>query len=236
MRALRRLLGFVDADGGVSSIEFTMVFPVLMVILLAGNQVVLYIDATRKVEQIATSVSEMISQATPPTSGGDGSASVNSTDLNFSYDSTLVIFPYVMGDALRRNIPWRQTITVSFAGITFNQISTSCTGATDQSPCYLAHVDWTSVGTSSASYRPCLVPQQPTDDTAGYSRYLLPRSVFGSGSIVAVDVTYTFTPTFGTSFVSPITINRSVFVQPRYATKIKYDPTGTDGIASTCLL
>jgi hypothetical protein len=237
MRAfIRRGRAFGAARDGVSAVEFCFVFPVLMVLTLAGGQLALYIDATRKVEQVATSVSEMISQAVPP-SGGDGSASVDSVDLDFSYDSVLVIFPYVMTDAKARGVPWRQVITVSYAGISFVKIDgTNCNGAADQSPCYTSHVDWTSTGTSTSSYRPCLPGQVQTAaaDTAAYNRFQLPRSVFGPGSIIAVDVSYTFNPTFGTGLIDPITINRSVFIQPRYATKITFNATGSDGIASTC--
>jgi Flp pilus assembly protein TadG len=229
-----RLRGFLTDTGGVSAVEFTLVFPVLMTMMLGGGQLSLYIDASRKVEQVATSASEMISQAVPPV-GGDGSASVNAVDLNFSYDSALVIFPYVMTDAKQRNLPWRQVITVSFAGISFVPVQgTDCTGQADQSACYTAQVDWTSTGTSTSNYRPCSPAQGVTADTASTDRTLLPRSVFGAGSIIAVDVSYTFYPTFGSNLINPVTISRSVFVQPRYATKITFDATKSDGIATTC--
>jgi Flp pilus assembly protein TadG len=225
---------FRQCAAGISSIEFALLFPVLLVLLLAGGQVVLYVNATSRVQQIATSVSEMLSQATPPSSM-DTVAKVNATDLNFSYDASLVIFPYIMADAKQRNIAWRQGLTVSFAGISFTKNSDTCTSSgPDLSSCYTAKVNWTSTGTSTANYRPCTPAQVPVDDSAPYSRSNLPRSLYGDGSIIVVDVSYTFNPTFGAGLVKPVTITRSAYVQPRYATRIDFDTTNTDGIATQC--
>ena len=225
---------FAAAQDGVSAVEFSLVLPVLIVLLLAGVQLVTYINATRKVEAIAASISEMISQAVPPS--GSTEATVNALDLHFSYDSTLVLFPYIMKDSAQKGVSWWQDISISYASVQFTQIPRSnCTGNADQSSCYTANVVWTSNGTAGANYRPCLVPQLPADDTAPPSRSTLPRSLFGPGSIIAVDVVFTFVPTFGAKFLQSLKIARSVFVQPRYAPVIKFDNSGNDGIASTCI-
>ena len=224
---------FRRCTAGISAIEFALIFPILLVLLLAGAQVILYVKATSKVQQIATSVSEMLSQAAPSTATAT-TATVSATDLNFSYDASLVIFPYIMADATQRNIPWRQGLTVSFAGISFTKQNSSCDGQTDMSACYTATVNWTSTGTSTANYRPCTPAQIAVDDSAPYNRGNLPRSLFGDGSIIVVDVSYTFNPTFGASFLRPVTITRSAFVQPRYVTRIDFDPTNNTGIASQC--
>ena len=225
---------FATRQDGVSAIEFALVLPVLIILLLAGIQIVLYINATRRVEAIASSISEMISQAAPQTGLTD--TTVNALDLHFGYDATLVLFPYIMKDAAQKNVAWWQDISISYASVQFTQIpGSNCTGNADQSSCYTANVVWTSSGTAGANYRPCLVPQLPADDTAPPSRSTLPRSLFGPGSIIAVDVVFTFVPTFGAKFLQSLKIARSVFVQPRYAPVIKFDNSGNDGIASTCI-
>lgn len=224
---------FAAAQEGVSAVEFSLVLPVLIVLLLAGIQVVTYINATRRVEVIAASISEMISQAVPPS--GSTEAKVNALDLHFSFDSTLVLFPYLMKDAARKSVAWYQDISISYASVQFTQTKNNCAGNADQSSCYTAKVVWTSSGTAGGNYRPCLPAQNAVDDTASPSRDALPRSLFGPGSVIAVDVVFTFAPTFGARFLSPIRIARSVFVQPRYASLITFDLTGNDGIASTCV-
>ena len=221
----------IDAEGA-SAIEFSIVFPVLVLLMLAGIQLVVYVNAVRKVELVASSISEMISQAAPPNSQSV-TATVNQLDLHFSYDSTIVIFPYLLKDAAQKGIAWWQDITIDYASIQFTQTSTACGTQQDQSPCYLANVVWTSTGTVGNNARPCVLPQLPTTSNTP-NRTTLPANVFGPGSIVAIDVAYTFTPTFGGAFLGSYRIARSVYVQPRYATLINFDTTGNDGIATKC--
>lgn len=231
---LHSLRGFLRSEKGVSAVEFAFVFPTLLVLMLAGIQLVTYANAVRKVEQLASSISEMISQAAPP-NASTTVATVNAADLHFSSEAALVVFPYVMKDAARQNLAWWQDISIDYSSIQFTQLSTACAAKADKSACYLAKVVWTSTGTTGTNKRPCIVPQLPADDKAPPANTTLPRSVFGAGSLIAVDVVFTFQPTFGSAFLKPLRIARSVFVQPRYASVINYDTTNDDGIASKCL-
>lgn len=226
---------FLRDEKAVAAIEFAVILPILLLLLLAGSQVVLYINASRKVGQVARSISQMISQVKPPTNSS--TATVNATDLHFSFDATLVIFPFLMGDAKRQNVAWWQDISINYASIAFTQTNSTCNDPTDLSACYTANVVWTSTGTSQpygTNYRPCTPAQLPADNTAAPSRLTLPRSVFGPASLIVIDVVFNFTPTFGASFVPAVKIARSAYVQPRYATLINYDTTNSDGIATKC--
>ncbi|MFC6740312.1 hypothetical protein [Methylobacterium tardum] len=89
-------------------------------------------------------------------------------------------------------------------------------------------------GDDRGNYRPCTPAQLPADNTAAPSRATLPRSVFGPGSLIAVDVVFTFRPSFGARFIPAIRIARSMYVQPRYASLVDLDTTGNDGIATKC--
>jgi len=216
----------------VSAVEFALIFPVLLILMIAGTQLVTYINATRKVELLAQSISQMLSQAQPPQN--TTVATVNAADLHFSFDSTLVLFPYLMKDAPRQGLQWWQDITITFASVAFTQTASNCTGTTDLSNCYAANVVWTSTGTSGGNYRPCTPAQLPADNAAPPSRTTLPRSVFGPGSLIAVDVVFNFQPSFGARFIPAVRIARSMYVQPRYAALVNFDTTGNDGIAVKC--
>ena len=195
------LIRFTPSDRGSSAVEFAVIFPVLMILMLMGVQVVNYVSAT---------------------------------DLHFYFDSALVIFPYLMQDAARQGILWWQDIDIDFASIQFTAIpGANCSGQPDQSGCYTAKVVWTSSGTVGSNYRPCIIPQVAQSNTAAPSSLRLPASIFGPGSIIAVDVVFTFTPTFGANLLPSLRIARSVFLQPRYATLITYN-TPNDGIAQSC--
>lgn len=231
-----RLRRFHSAEDGLAAVELALILPVLMVIMLGGIQLVAYINATRKAELVVQSISQMISQSQPP--GGSTVATVNATDLHFSFDAALVLFPYLMVEAKRQNREWWRVITVNYASIQFTQTATNCSDSTDLSACYRADVVWTSTGTQQPaagdSFRPCGTPQIAANNTAPPSRTALPRSIFGPAGVVVIDVVFTFTPSFGARYLPALTITRSAYVQPRYATLVDYDTTNNDGIATKC--
>ncbi|WP_342162349.1 TadE/TadG family type IV pilus assembly protein [Methylobacterium sp. SD21] len=233
-RPIRRFLG---AERGVAAIEFAVILPILLVLLLTGTQVVIYINASRKVGQVARSISQMVSQAKPPSDNSTTTATVNALDLHFSFDAAMVIFPYLLNDAKRQNLSWWGDISINYASIAFLKGNATCNDPADQSACYTANVVWTSTGTAQpygANYRPCSTPQLPADNTAAPSRTALPRSVFGPATLIVIDVVFNFTPTLGSKFFPAIKIARSAYVQPRYASLINYDTTNNDGIATKC--
>ena len=234
LRRIPKTAVLIEASEGTSATEFALILPALLLMLLAGVQVVQFVDASRKVERVANSISQMISQATPPNQSST-SAAVTAQDIHFSYDAAMVIFPYLLRDAASKGISWWQDININYASVQFTQISTSCGTNTDQSSCYIAKVLWTSTGTSGGQYRPCLIPQLPGPDNATTGRTMLPKSLYGPGSIIAIDVTFVFVPSFASKYLPNITISRSVFVQPRYADVINLDTTNNDGIVTRCL-
>jgi Flp pilus assembly protein TadG len=178
---LPRIRRFRDAEDGLAAVELALIMPVILVIMLGGIQVVSYINAVRKVELVVRSISQIISQTQPPS--GSTVAMVNAGDLHFSYDSALVLFPYLMSEGRRRGQAWWQVITINYASIKFTQTATTCTDASDLSACYRADVVWTSTGTTQpatgVAYRPCGTPQIAASNTAPPSRTALPRSLFG---------------------------------------------------------
>lgn len=224
---------FLRDRRAVSAVEFAVILPAFLALMAGGIQLVAYINATRKIDLVANSISQMISQAVPPQ--GSTVATVNSLDLHFSYDSALVLFPYLMKDGPRQGLQWWQDISINFASIAFTPKIPACGSTAAPADCYLATVAWTSTGTYGGNARPCLTPQSPAADTASPTRFTLPRSAYGPGSVIVVDVVFLFKPTFGSAFLSPLRIARSVYLQPRYATLITYDTTNDDGIASKCL-
>ncbi len=225
---------FLVSARASSAVEFALIFPCLLMLMLLGFQVVAYVNAVRRVELLATSISEMISQAPPP-SPSTTIATVSAADIHFSYDAGLVVFPYLMKDAARQNMSWWQDIEIDYASIQFTAIpGANCNGKPDLSACYLASVVWTSSGTTGLNYRPCVIPQLAASNTAAPSNTTLPAGIFGPNSIIVVDVVFTFTPTFGARYMPAFRIARSTYVKPRYATLINFNTANNDGIATLC--
>ena len=139
-----------------------------------------------------------------------------------------------MSDAASKGIAWQNDIDIDYASIQFNPVKgASCSGY-DQSSCYTASVVWTSNGTAGTNSRACGSKQTAVDDSTAPTSATLPRSIFGQGSIIAIDVAFKFVPTFGAKFLPAIRIAKSVFLQPRYASLINYDTSNDDGIATSC--
>ena len=231
--ALARTLGrFRDGRDGVSVVEFAILLPVLLLLAQGAILLVLYVNANRKVTKVANAIAQIISQATPGLN--TTTAFVDADDLRFAYDATMVLFPYILTDAANRKIDWRNGISVNFSSIAFTKNGKTCPSGADQSSCYIASVVWTSSGVAGANFRPCLVPQTPTDDIGRPLKTLLPRSLYGPGSVIAVDVKFTFNPPFGSSILPPIDIARSAYLQPRYASLINLDAANIDPIAARC--
>lgn len=228
--ALQRFRANTDA---ISAVEFAIIFPVVIVLMLGGTQVVTYINAVRKVEAVASSISEQLSQLYDRSNPAATTYLATATDLHFAYDQTMVIFPYVMKDAARQGMSsWGQDITIDFASVNFTKLNNNCAGQYDQSACYVATVVWTTTGLPGTNFRPCGI-QLPT--TSSYpNNATLPSNIFGAGSVIAVDVVFNFTSAFGGRYFGSQRIARSVYVQPRYLSLLDFNIIGNDGIATRC--
>ncbi len=78
-----------------------------------------------------------------------------------------------------------------------------------------------------ASSRSCgVAPVPAASDKAEPSLTTLPPDVFTSGSLIVIDLAYTFTPVFGSAFFPSVTLRRSAYVQPRYLTSVSYSGPG----------
>lgn len=204
-----------------------MIFPVILLMTLAAFQIATYVSASRRVQLVSNSAAQMISQTAPPPSSS--TALVTATDVKFAQDAAMVLFPYLLKDASSKGVSWNQDISINIASVQFTQINTTCNNQADLSQCYIANVVWTTLG---SGHRVCSTPLAAAANNAVPSSSTLPASTFGPGSMVVVDVVFTFVPTFGARFVAPITVRRSTYLQPRYATLINFDTsTGTSSAA-----
>jgi Flp pilus assembly protein TadG len=207
-----------DASG-TSVLEFALCAPLFIVLLLVGVDTVRYMSATRQVEDVATTIGQMISV--------EQDGAISSKDLQFYHDAAMVIFPQVLADAAQQSKTWDKDIGISVASIQFTASSPTC-----KVKCtYVAKVLWAG-GTTPRS---CSVRPTAVADTAGPSSTTLPTSVYGAGSIIVVDVSFSFRPTIAPRFMPTLPIRRSYYVAPRYTPTITYaDAAGGTGFAHAC--
>jgi hypothetical protein len=178
--------------------------------MLAGFESVRYIDISRQMTYLASSMATMITERT---------SAVNGNDVYFAFNSALVTFPQVLNDPARSGTAWNQYLSLTLSSVVFTPTIPGCTSGCT----YVASVAW-SLGTISA--RSCSIPPIATSDTSLPSYTTLPQDVFTAGSVIVADVVYPFVPLLATRFMPSITLRRSVYLQPRYLTNVPMNNTG----------
>jgi Flp pilus assembly protein TadG len=217
----RTLKQFWGARQAIAAVEFALVLPLLVVLMLGSVETARLITFARRVTLDATTVVEMLTQ--------NGTGTVNYVDLHFSVDSTMVIFPQILQDAAQKGISWKNDISVSIASVVFTPNPSTCTSNCS----YIANVVWNSGPNNNK--RTCGVPLVSAPDTSSPSKTALPADVFGPGSIVVVDIVFSYTPIFGLGLFGTVPIARSAYLSPRYVPLIKYAViSGDDGIGAEC--
>jgi Flp pilus assembly protein TadG len=218
---------FWRARQAVAAVEFALMLPFLVLLMLGSVEVARLIIFSRNVTQVAATVVEMLSQ--------NGVGTINYVDLHFAQDSAMVIFPQILQDAAQKNISWGNDISISMASVLFTPNPSTCTSNCS----YTANVVWN----SGPNKRVCGVPLNPVPDTAAPSNTTLPTDVFGPGSLIVVDIAINYTPMFGSTFTaifgSPlfgtIPIKHSAYLAPRYVPLVNYAVvSGDDGIGAEC--
>jgi hypothetical protein len=206
LAAARDLLRRRDA---VSAVEFAFVTPVMLVLLLMGFDIGRFVLATQRVETVASSIAEMLAM-TPQSSNAQtaGDGVVSSSDILTMYNSAYFIYPDVLKQSATQGVPWYTLLVANMASIKFTPSPAGCTSACS----YVPKVVWTY---GSGAMRTCGSTITAVADTADITPTTLPTDVFGPNSLVVVDVSYTFQPTFAANYLPSIPIKRSAYLTPR---------------------
>ena len=204
-----RLISFARREDAVGATEFAMISPILVLLLLMGFDTGRYVLATQRIQEVADSVVEMLSQTAPaqsplvPINKGDGV--VQDDDLRFYYDSAMATYPDVLSVANSEGVNWWQLLNVQMSSILFVASPAGCTTSCTYTP----KVVWTN------GARTCGLAINASPDISAYNPATLPTDVYGQGSVLVVDVSYTFKPTFGAAYMPSISIERSAYMAPR---------------------
>ncbi len=221
---------FRNESRGIAAVEFTLIFPILLGVSAGIFEYSSFVRQSRQLTDTANSIAEILA--------ADSDTSVNSTDLHYAVDSTMLTFPKVLSDATRKGIAWANDITISLAGVSFAPTVAGCT-----SNCtYKAAINWT----GGAKQRACNSTQSSAVDTAAPTATTLPASLFtavanpqgGYGPplfVVVADITYTWSPAVFTGLLNHVTMKRSSYINPRYVSTLKYTAgSNDDGFGQAC--
>jgi hypothetical protein len=233
-----RTMEFWRARHAISAVEFALVLPLVVLLMLGSVETARLIIFMRRVTQVSNTIVELLAQtqAVNPNSADTVPWSVTYIDLHFAIDSTMVIFPQIFGDAALKGTTWKNDISISMASVCFSSSASTCK-PTCTSNCTYANVVWN----SGPNKRACGVPLTAAPDTSAPSPATLPTDVFGPGSLVVVDIVFNYTPIFGSGIFGTIPLKTSAYLAPRdlqptaSPNYLKYVViSGDDGIGSEC--
>jgi hypothetical protein len=235
-----RTMEFWRARHAVTAVEFALILPLMVILMLGSVETARLIIFMRRVTQVSNTIVELLAQtqAVNPNSADTVPWSVTYIDLHFAIDSTMVIFPQIFGDAALKGTSWKNDISISMASVCFSSSASTCTtNPACTTNCTYANVVWN----SGPNKRACGTPLTAVPDTSAPSPATLPTDVFGQGSIVVVDIVFNYTPIFGSGIFGTIPLKTSAYLAPRdlqptnSPNYIKYTViTGDDGIGSEC--
>lgn len=206
----------LSEESGTSAVEFAIVVPFLILVLLGSTESFRYTWAVRKTVATSNAMGEMISST---------QADMKTSDLQFIMDGGMVIAPQVLGDAARRSVLWTSILQPSFTSVVFT-MNAGCT-----SNCtIIANVAWS----AGPHRRPCGT-LLPVADDVPYSPSSLPQDLFRSGSVIVVDTQMNYQPLFGSAIMPSKIITRSAFFVPRYLSRVGIgDTTSNPSLVTQC--
>lgn len=224
-RLQQKIAAFAAARGAVAAIEFAIIFPVLLIFMLGGGEAARYVNASRQLTNLAYSEANLVAERPSTTAG----ATMTANDVIFVQQATPVIFPEILKDAARQGTTWSadQHFLFTISSVVFSPTVTGCTSGCT----YKGAVAWSlyqgglSTATVASKLRSCSVAPVSVPDSQQPSLTTLPADVFTSGSLIVVDLAYTYTPVFGSAFFHSVTLHRSAYLQPRYLSKVNYSGT-----------
>ncbi len=208
----RRVTGLRrDRDGG-PAMEFAIVAPVMVMLLLGGLDAS---DALLTWRRVATAAREI---------------AIIATEMSVQPDLTTVLTPaqaYQASTAIYALFPQlKSTVntvqySVTLSAIVFTATPPGCDPATN---CvYTASTAWSyALPMGRNVTRPCGVLQQVPPGTPASPRTVPTAGMTALTSVVVADVTVVYTPVFTAFITSPITMSRAAFMPPRTANPDQY--------------
>ncbi len=209
---------------GSPALEFAIILPVMVTMLMGVFDASQALIAMR---QVTTASQEIAEIATELSVQPDGSTSLTPTQAYQSSTAVFAIMPQLKAQAPSTGF------AVTLSAVVFKATPTGCT-----SNCVItASTAWSvPLSLGRAVTRPCGVLAQVSASTSPSLTTLPTAGMTALSSVVVADVSYTFTPLFGRFFGS-FSIFRSTFLPPRVGTAqqyVEYDTANATTDKSIC--
>jgi Flp pilus assembly pilin Flp len=204
---------FARAQRGVAAIEFALLMPLLVLMMLSSVELQRYLRIERQLSLAAENIANIVVQR----------QASDVTKPNFDFDAVYHLFPPGNEDPTNA---WWNYIVHKITNVVFTPTVAGCT-----SNCtYKANAAWIwpsydsgfSPGVMARSCGPLTAAASGASPTGK----TIPAAMFGPGSVVIVDIGYRFKPLFGSNLVPPIDLFRQGYANARFASPYIQTPEG----------
>lgn len=191
-----------NSRAGVAGLEFALVSPVLIALLLGTIDLSAALLTARRMGLAAGSIAEIAT-----TSSAQTQALNVLTDVQ-AWQATTAAFAFFPGWTA---VTSRQTFAITLSDVVFTATPAGC----GQNCAYTAHVMWSVANKLGiARLRACgPLAKVPNDNATDYGT--LPAGNFGPTSLLVADISYTFQPYFFGFLIGDIPMMQSAYVSPR---------------------
>jgi Flp pilus assembly protein TadG len=203
----RRRAGLLGARQGVAGLEFALILPVFISMVTGFFDISNGYVASLRVNLCAQAIDQI---ATAEAAGSTTANTINMLQISAAASAAYAYLPNLSSAS-----PPAFGVTVSAVAMT-PTVSGCTSGCT-----YTAHVAWSgNYQGTLGTLRPCDTVQgtsviTETTDTVTPSATTLPSDDYSAASLMVVDVTYTYTPTFFSFLTSSFQIHQSAYFAPR---------------------
>lgn len=208
IRLRRRWRRNVRDTAGIAAVEFALILPLMLTLYLGSTELTQGVMASRKMTLVSRTISDLVAQQP------NGTAMTDTTMSAVFSAATAIMSPFDPS-----------TLKMTISAVEF--VANTGSGGTIYNG-YEAKVRWSKTGPYGGTARTC-AKLTPVANATAPSSTTLPQGLFGSGSLIIGDVSYTYTPGFGGAFLawsstdSVMTMKNTTYMRPRnWATYITY--------------
>lgn len=204
-RLFRAIAGLtlVSDRSAVAAVEFAIILPILMLMLMGGAELSSYITAANRSTFIPETIGELVSRSDKTLGEKDMAGFIKMAAL---VDPNVIRYAAATGKALEK------AVDVTVSSVAFSLKNPAC-----KKDCvYDAKVVFSEA--LSGTKRACGTLQSGEDATMS----TLPAGTFGPGSIVVVDVVAYYQPLLTSFLDGTVAFRRSTYFRPRQVPVVNY--------------
>jgi hypothetical protein len=219
---------FARATAGVVALEFALMAPMMVLLLIGTFDVSNAIIASSRLTAAAQQIVE-IATATA------SQANLNQLTETQAYQATTA--PFALLPTLLSEVPTGGALppgylnnpganfSITLSGVQFLGQPAGCTtNCTSYTTAYTAWSMANRLGTKSVRLCGTLTG---VGNTTSPSMTTMPIGAFGPTGVLVADIAYTFVPTFSSVITGPIQMRRTAYLSPRSGTAITFSPSAS---------